>query len=183
MYYDVIMAGFGGQGIMLIADMLALVAMKEDKNVTWMPAYGVEMRGGTANCTVVVSSDEIGSPVTGHPYSAIVMNEPSLLKYEPMVRQGGFLLINVSLIDRKSTTRDDIDKILLPANDIAHELGNTQMSNMVALGAYVEKTKIVSLDLTIQSLPEIFPNKPSDFILKNSKAIERGAEFVSKGGN
>jgi len=91
MYYDVIIAGFGGQGIMLIADILALIAMKEEKNVTWMPSYGVEMRGGTANCTVVLSSEEIGSPVTGHPMSAIVMNEPSLLKYEPMVRSKGFL--------------------------------------------------------------------------------------------
>jgi len=183
MYYDVIMAGFGGQGIMLIADMLALVAMKEGRNVTWMPSYGVEMRGGTANCTVVVSSDEIGSPVTGHPYSAIVMNEPSLLKYEPIVRQEGFLLVNVSLIDPKRTIREDIDKVLLPANDIAQGLGNTQMSNMVALGAFVKKSKIVSLDLTIQSLPEIFPNRPSDFISKNAKAVEKGAEFVAKGGN
>ncbi|MDY7032365.1 MAG: 2-oxoacid:acceptor oxidoreductase family protein [Thermodesulfobacteriota bacterium] len=182
MYYDVIMAGFGGQGIMLMADMLALIAMKEGKNVTWMPAYGVEMRGGTANCTVIVSSEEIGSPVTGHPYSAIVMNEPSLMKYEPMVRQGGFLLINTSLIDQKKTERQDIEMLLLPANDIAHELGNTQMANMVALGAFIEKTKIVSLDATIQSLPEIFPNRPPQFIKNNTKAMETGAEFAAKKG-
>jgi 2-oxoglutarate ferredoxin oxidoreductase subunit gamma len=182
MYYDVIMAGFGGQGIMLMADFLALIAMKEGKNVTWMPSYGVEMRGGTANCTVIVSSEEIGSPVTGHPYSAIVMNEPSLLKYEPMVKEKGLLLVNVSLINPKKAIRKDIDKILLPANDIAKDLGNTQMANMVALGAFIEKTTIVSLDLTIQSLPEIFPNRPSNFIINNSRAMEKGAEFASRGG-
>ena len=182
MYYDVIMAGFGGQGIMLMADILALVAMKEGKNVTWMPAYGVEMRGGTANCTVVVSSEEIGSPVTGHPYSAIVMNEPSLTKYEPMVRQGGFLLINISLIDQMKTERRDIEKLLLPANDIAYELGNTQMANIVALGAFIEKTRIVSLDAAIQSLPEVFPNRPPQFITNNTRAMETGAEFAAKKG-
>ena len=182
MYYDVIMAGFGGQGIMLIADILALIAMNEGKNVTWMPSYGVEMRGGTANCTVVVSSEEIGSPVIGHPYSAIVMNEPSLLKYEPMVRPEGFLLVNVSLTNPQKTIRQDIDKLLLPANDIAHKLGNTQMANMVALGAFIEKTKIVSLNLTIKSLPEIFPERPPKFISNNSRALEKGAEFVVKGG-
>ena len=182
MYYDVIMAGFGGQGIMLMADLLAIVAMKEDRNVTWMPAYGVEMRGGTANCTVVVSSDEIGSPVTGHPYSTIVMNEPSLIKYEPMVRPDGFILINVSLIDPKKIKREDIDALLIPANDIAHKLGNSQMANMVALGAFIEKTKIVSLDTTIESLPEIFPGRPPKFIMNNSKAMEKGAEFAVNGG-
>ena len=182
MYYDVIMAGFGGQGIMLIADILALIAMNEGKNVTWMPSYGVEMRGGTANCTVVVSSEEIGSPVIGHPYSAIVMNEPSLLKYEPMVRPEGFLLVNVSLTNPQKTIRQDIDKLLLPANDIAHKLGNTQMANMVALGAFIEKTEIVSLNLTIKSLPEIFPERPPKFISNNSRALEKGAEFVVKEG-
>lgn len=182
MYYDVIMAGFGGQGIMLIADILALVAMKEGRNVTWMPSYGVEMRGGTANCTVVVSSEEVGSPVTGHPYGAIVMNEPSLLKYEPMVRPEGFLLLNVSLIESQKTTREDIDKLLLPANDIAQRLGNAQMANMVALGAFIGKTKIVSLDLTVKLLPEMFPDRPPSFISNNSRALETGAEFALKGG-
>ena len=181
MYYDVIIAGFGGQGIMLIADILALVAMKEEKNVTWMPSYGVEMRGGTANCTVVLSSEEIGSPVTGHPMSAIVMNEPSLLKYEPMVKSKGFLLVNTSLIDPEKAKRKDIDTLLLPANYIAKKLGNSQMANMVALGAFIEKTKVVSLDLAIKLLPEIFPERPPKFISNNSRAIEKGAEFAVKG--
>ena len=183
MYYDVIMAGFGGQGIMLIADILALIAMNEDKNVTWMPSYGVEMRGGTANCTVVISTDEIGSPVSGHPYSAVVMNEPSLVKYEPLIRQEGFLLVNASLIDPKKATRKDIDAIFLPANDIASELGNVQMANMVALGAFIQKTRVVSLDSTIKALPSIFPDRPEKFISNNTKALETGAEFVIKGGS
>ncbi|MFH1624033.1 MAG: 2-oxoacid:acceptor oxidoreductase family protein [Pseudomonadota bacterium] len=182
MYHDVIMAGFGGQGIMLMGDILALVAMKEGKNVTWMPSYGVEMRGGTANCTVIVSSEEIGSPVTGHPHSAIVMNEPSLIKYEPMVKPEGFLLVNVSLINPEKTRRKDIGKLLLPANDIAQKLGNSQMANMVALGAFIQETKIVSLELTIKSLPEIFPDRPPKFIYNNSRALENGAKFVIKGG-
>ncbi|MFH2012207.1 MAG: 2-oxoacid:acceptor oxidoreductase family protein [Pseudomonadota bacterium] len=180
MYYDVIIAGFGGQGIMLIADILALLAMKEENNVTWMPSYGVEMRGGTANCTVVISSEEIGSPAIGYPMSAVIMNEPSLIKYEPLIKPKGFLLVNTSLIDPKKTKRVDLDILLLPANSIAKKLGNTQMANMVALGAFIEKTKIVSLGLAIKLLPEIFPERPPKFISNNTKAIEKGAEFAAK---
>ncbi|MDY6968365.1 MAG: 2-oxoacid:acceptor oxidoreductase family protein [Spirochaetota bacterium] len=183
MYYDVIMAGFGGQGIMLIADILALIAMNEDKNVTWMPSYGVEMRGGTANCTVVISTDEIGSPVSGNPHSVVVMNEPSLVKYEPMIKEGGFLLVNSSLIDPRKAIRKDIDTIFLPANNIATELGNVQMANMVALGAFVQKSGVVLLDSIIKALPSIFPDRPEKFILNNTKALEKGAEFVKKGGS
>ena len=115
---EVRLSGFGGQGILLIGDILAYAAMHEGKRITYMPTYGVEMRGGTANCTVMISDDEIGSPMTGHPYAAIVMNGPSMEKFQPRVRPDGFLLVNTSLIEKGMVNRTDIDTLLLPANDV-----------------------------------------------------------------
>src|SRR3989304_9589134 len=121
-YYDVTVAGFGGQGVLVIGNLLAYAAMREGRHVTYLPTYGVEMRGGTANCTVVISSREIGSPVVGRPCSSIVMNLPSLLKYENLILPGGLLLINSSLINLGETSRKDIEILLIPANEIA--IGN-----------------------------------------------------------
>ncbi len=181
MYYDVIMAGFGGQGIMLIGDILAYAAMREEKRVTYMPTYGVEMRGGTANCTIMISDEEIGSPMTGHPYSAIVMNGPSLEKFQPRVRPGGFLLVNTSLIDGKQANRTDIDTLLLPTNDIALELGNAKMANMVALGGFVERTQVVSLESIKNTLPKAIAERYHKTIPLNIKAIETGAQLARRG--
>jgi 2-oxoglutarate ferredoxin oxidoreductase subunit gamma len=181
MYHDVIMAGFGGQGIMLIGDILAYAAMREGKRVTYMPTYGVEMRGGTANCTIMISDEEIGSPITGHPYSAIVMNGPSLEKFQPRVRPGGFLLVNTSLIDEKQVNRSDIDTLLLPTNDIALELGNGKMANMVALGGYVERTQVISLESIKGTLPKVIAERYHKTIPLNVKAIETGAQLARRG--
>lgn len=181
MYSDVIMAGFGGQGIMLIGDILAYAAMMEGKRVTYMPTYGVEMRGGTANCTVMVSDEEIGSPTTGHPYAAIVMNGPSLEKFQPRIRPDGFLLVNTSLIEAEKVNRSDIDVLLLPTNDVALELGNAKMANMVALGGYIERTKPVSLDSVKQALPKAIAERYHKTIPLNVKAIETGAEMARRG--
>ena len=181
MYSDVIMAGFGGQGILLIGDILAYAAMMEGKRVTYMPTYGVEMRGGTANCTIMVSDEEIGSPTTGHPYAVIVMNGPSLDKFQPRVRKDGFLLVNTSLIDAEKVSRDDIDVLLLPTNDIALELGNAKMANMVALGGYIERQKPVSLDSIKQALPKAIAERYHKTIPLNVKAIETGAEMARRG--
>jgi 2-oxoglutarate ferredoxin oxidoreductase subunit gamma len=181
MYYDVIMAGFGGQGIMLIGDILAYAAMREEKRVTYMPTYGVEMRGGTANCTIMISDEEIGSPMTGHPHSAIVMNGPSLEKFQPRVRPGGFLLVNTSLIDAKQANRTDIDTLLLPTNDIATELGNAKIANMVALGGFVERTQVVSLESIKNTLPKAIAERYHKTIPLNIKAIETGAQLARRG--
>jgi len=181
MYHDVIMAGFGGQGIMLIGDILAYAAMGEGKRITYMPTYGVEMRGGTANCTIMISDEEIGSPMTGHPYAVIVMNGPSLVKFQPKVRPGGFLLVNTSLIEAEQVTRKDIDTLLLPANDIALELGNGKIANMVALGGYVERTQVVSLESIKGVLPKVIAERYHKTLPLNVKAIETGAQLARRG--
>jgi 2-oxoglutarate ferredoxin oxidoreductase subunit gamma len=142
MIEQVIMAGFGGQGVMSMGQLLAYSGMLEGKNVSWLPSYGPEMRGGTANCNVIVSDDEIGSPIVTEATAVIAMNLPSLDKFEHSVMPGGTLIINSSLIERKCS-RTDIDVFYIPANEIADELGNNRVANMVMLGAYLKKTGIV----------------------------------------
>ena len=177
-YYDVIIAGFGGQGVMVIGNLLACAAMKEGKNVTYLPTYGVEMRGGTANCTVVMSSHEIGSPVVGRPHAAIVMNLPSLIKYEPQVLPKGLLAINTSLIDLKEASRRDIELLPIPVNEIAIENGNPKLANMVALGAFNERTKLVQMTSLFESLEKVLDERYHHLIPSNIKAIQVGAEYV-----
>jgi len=177
-YYDVIIAGFGGQGVMLIGNLLAYAAMKEGKYVTYLPVYGVEMRGGTANCTVVISDREIGSPVVGKPHAAIVMNLPSFLKYEPRVLPNGLLLINTSLINPEKPLRKDIDILPIPANEIAIQNGNPKLANMVVLGAFVEKTRLVQMDSLFQSLEKVMDEKYHSLIPSNIRSIQIGAEYV-----
>ena len=177
-YYDLIISGFGGQGVLVIGNVLAYASMKEGKHVTYLPTYGVEMRGGTANCTVVISSREIGSPIVGNPNSAIVMNLPSLVKYEPRILPKGILLINASLIDLKETSRKDIEILPIPLNEIAIENGNPKLANMVALGAFIEKTKLVRMTSLFESLEKVLDERYHHLIPSNIKAIQIGAEFV-----
>ena len=179
-YYDVIIAGFGGQGVMVIGNLLAYAAMKEGKYVTYLPTYGVEVRGGTASCTVVISSYDIGSPVVGKPRAAIVMNLPSLIKYEPQILPKGLLLINTSLIDLKDASRKDIELLPIPVNEIAIENGNPKLANMIALGAFVEKTQLVRMNSLFESLEKVLDERYHHLIPSNIKAIELGAEFVRK---
>ena len=177
-YYDLIISGFGGQGVLAIGNLLAYAAMKEGRYVTYLPTYGVEMRGGTANCTVVISSREIGSPVVGRPHAAIVMNLPSLVKYEPRILPNGLLLINSSLIDPKETSRQDIELLPTPVNEIAIENGNPKLANMVALGAFNEKTKLVQMTSLFESLEKVLDDRYHHLIPSNIKAIQIGAKFV-----
>jgi len=179
-YYDVIISGFGGQGVMIIGNLLAYAAMKEGRYVTYLPIYGVEMRGGTANCTVVISSKEIGSPVVERPHAAIVMNLPSLIKYEPRILPKGLLLINSSLIDLKETFRKDIEFLPIPVNDIAIDNGNPKLANMVALGAFIEKTKLVRMASLLESFEKVLDERYHHLIPSNIKAIELGAEYNKK---
>jgi 2-oxoglutarate ferredoxin oxidoreductase subunit gamma len=175
MQSEVIMAGFGGQGILLIGKMLAYAGMHEGMEVSWLPSYGPEMRGGTANCTVVISDKPVGSPVIRSPRAVVAMNLPSLEKFEPDIREGGLLLINSSLINR-GAERDDLTVIEIPANEVAAELGNPRGANMVALGAYLGATDAVSVDAVIEVIRETFAAKPA-VIDVNIEALRMGYEL------
>jgi len=175
MQSDVVMAGFGGQGILLIGKMLAYAGMHEGKEVSWLPSYGPEMRGGTCNCTVVISDTPVGSPVIRSPRAVLAMNLPSLEKFEPDVRSGGLLLINSSLISR-GAERDDLTVIEVPANEMATELGNPRGANMVALGAYLGATDAVSLEEIENVIRETFAAKPA-VIEVNIEALHKGYEL------
>jgi 2-oxoglutarate ferredoxin oxidoreductase subunit gamma len=177
MQNDVIMAGFGGQGILLIGKVLAYAGMHEGKEVSWLPSYGPEMRGGTCNCTVVISDRPVGSPVIRSPRAVLAMNLPSLDKFESDVRSGGLLLINSSLIDR-GASREDVTVVRVPANEIANELGNPRAANMVALGAYLGATGAVALEEVEQVIRETFAAKPQ-LVELNIEALHRGVELVA----
>lgn len=170
-------AGFGGQGVMAIGQLVTYAGMVEEKNVSWLPSYGPEMRGGTANCAVIVSDEPVGSPVVFEPSSAVVMNQPSLDKFEKDIEKGGRLFINSSLIDQKSK-RDDIDVYYIPANDIANELGDNRMANMVILGAYIEATKAVKLESILDGFTKVFGEKRAHLLPANKKALEKGMEIA-----
>lgn len=178
MEQKVIMAGFGGQGIMAIGKLLAYAGMIEEKHITWMPSYGPEMRGGTANCAVVVSDEEVGSPlISKDGTAAIVMNLPSMTKFEKELVPGGKLIINKSLIDAKPT-RNDIEAYYISANELAMELGNAKVANMVMLGAYLELTKIVEVESVLQAFVKVFGEEKSHLVPLNKDALEKGAEAV-----
>jgi len=178
MYYDVIIAGFGGQGILLAGNILAYAAMKEGKHVTFLPTYGVEMRGGIANCTVVISTKEIGSPIIGSPLSAIIMNNPSLMKFAHHLKPGGLLLVNSSLVNPKNVSRREVELVPIPLNEIASKLGNAKLANMVALGAYVEKTQVIKEASIRDALTNVLDERHHDMIPSNLEAIKHGREFI-----
>ncbi|NCC24331.1 MAG: 2-oxoacid:ferredoxin oxidoreductase subunit gamma [Deltaproteobacteria bacterium] len=181
-YMDVIIAGFGGQGVMLIGNLLAYAAMDQGLNVTYMPVYGPEMRGGTANCAVVVSDDDIGSPIIHRPVSLIAMNRPSLDKFQPRLHDQGVFIINSSLIEADLADWKRVRAFAVPANDLADKLGNTKMANMVCLGAYIQATGILPLARVQESLPSVISSHYSHLIPKNSSALQAGADHVVSNG-
>lgn len=174
---EIICAGFGGQGVMSMGQLLTYSGMLEEKHVSWLPSYGPEMRGGTANCSVIVSDKPIGSPIVTDATSAIVMNLPSLLKFEKDVVEGGLLLVNSSLIEAKST-REDIDVYYIPANEIAVEIGNAKAANMVMLGAFLELTKIVEVESVLHAFKKVFGPSKEHLISMNKEALEKGAAAI-----
>jgi 2-oxoglutarate ferredoxin oxidoreductase subunit gamma len=178
---EIVCAGFGGQGIMLLGKVLAQAAMREGLEVTYLPSYGAEVRGGTAHCNVIISSDEVASPVIGSPSSAIVMNHPSLVKFEGRVRPGGVLVVNCSMT-LESATREDIEALEVPATEIADSLGNVQVANMVALGCYLGKRPVVPLTTVMECLEEVLPRRRHELLSLNRKALREGANFVCRGG-
>ncbi|MBN2056144.1 2-oxoacid:acceptor oxidoreductase family protein [bacterium] len=179
MQTEIIIAGFGGQGIMLIGQMLSYAALAEGRETCWIPSYGPEMRGGTANCTIVVADNDIGSPIIYSPQCAMVFNRPSLDKFGPMVKPGGLLFINSSLID-VTLDRDDIAIFRIPANAIAINFGNTRGANMVMLGAYLGVSRLVTIESVLSIVKMKFQNKP-DLIELNRMLIERGYEIGLSG--
>lgn len=174
---EIIIAGFGGQGIMFIGQILAYAGMLEGRNVSWMPSYGPEMRGGTANCGVIISSEEIASPVVAEPTSLIIMNQPSLAKFEPSLVTGGLLVYNSSLIE-VVPQRNDVICLPVPANTIAESLGDARISNMVALGAYLARKPVVEPASIIESLKKVLPPERHTLILRNIEALNKGLENV-----
>ncbi|GAB6137932.1 2-oxoacid:acceptor oxidoreductase family protein [Halanaerobaculum tunisiense] len=172
-----VMAGFGGQGVMLIGKLLAYSGMKEEQEVSWIPSYGPEMRGGTANCNVIVSDELIASPVVSQPDIAVIMNRPSLDKFVPKVKSGGSIFVNTSLID-KEVIREDVSVIEVSANEIANELGSNKVANMVMLAAVVAKIQPVKFSSVVSSLEEVLPEHRYDLLSLNQKALEEGKKLV-----
>jgi 2-oxoglutarate ferredoxin oxidoreductase subunit gamma len=175
---EVIIAGFGGQGVVLAGKVLAQTAMNASKEVTFMPSYGAEMRGGTANSMVVIADAPIASPLVSSPDSLIAMNKASLNKFAPAVKSGGLLIMNSSLIDCEADVDGSVDILAVPADDIAVELGSQKSANMVALGAYLQRRGLFSIDAAVKSLPDVLAERYHKTLPVNTKALRRGAEFA-----
>lgn len=173
MNHEMVFAGFGGQGVMMIGKMVTFAAMKDGKNVSWFPSYGPEMRGGTANCTVVVSDEEVGSPIVTDPTVVVAMNGPSFDRYEKDVRPGGLMLYNASMVDRKPS-RTDISYVGVPAAEVANEVGNARVANIIIYGAlakrlpFAESSFVAAMEDALHK-PELMP--------LNMKAFKRGMEI------
>lgn len=178
MQTEVIFSGFGGQGVLFAGQLLSYAAMDYGKEVTWIPSYGPEMRGGTANCTVVIADEEIGSPFVRHPTCAVVMNLPSLDKYEDAIKPGGLLVINTSMVNR-APQRTDIKIVMLPANELAEELGDKRLTNMVLLGAVLANLDLMPLTEMDKALDAHMPARHKKLLPLNIKALRKGAEFVA----
>ncbi len=176
---EIVIAGFGGQGILMIGQVLAQAGMLEGKHVSWFPSYGPEMRGGTANCSVVISDEPIGSPLVTEPTSAFLMNQPSVEKFLSIIRPGGLALLNSSLVSLPSIG-EEIMVVEVPANDIAEELGEPLVANMVMLGAFVAISKIVRKDLVMDGLKEILPKHHHKLIPLNRAAFDLGIAVSQK---
>jgi 2-oxoglutarate ferredoxin oxidoreductase subunit gamma len=173
MYEEIIFAGFGGQGVMFVGQLLAYTALAEQKHVTWIPSYGPEMRGGTANCTVVISDEPIGSPVCKHPSIAVVFNNPSLEKYEATIKPGGLLVVNASMVVHPPA-RTDLESVLLPATATASEIGEVRVSNMVMLGALLSHRALVDRATVEHVLIEKLGARKAHLQEINLSALERG---------
>jgi 2-oxoglutarate ferredoxin oxidoreductase subunit gamma len=179
MQTEINIAGFGGQGVLFAGQLLSYAAMDAGLEVTWIPSYGPEMRGGTANCTVVISDEEIGSPMVRYPKAVIAMNLPSLDKYEPWVKPGGVLVVNSSIISRP-VTRTDIQVVHVPANDIAERIADRRMTNMVLLGALLANLPVLSVEAIEKALKEHLPERHHRLLPSNYQALREGATYLAE---
>jgi 2-oxoglutarate ferredoxin oxidoreductase subunit gamma len=173
---EIVISGFGGQGTLFAGQLLAYAAMDNDLHVTWYPSYGPEMRGGMARCTVVVADEPIGSPLTEYPTAALVLNMPSMEGFEPLVRPGGTLVVNTSLIPMTSE-RTDLNIAYVPCTDIAKELGNQRMANVVGLGATIRMMGLLDVKAIEQALEGHLPERHRKLLPQNIEALRRGAEL------
>lgn len=179
MQKEIIIAGFGGQGVLFAGQVLAYAAMDAGREVTWIPSYGPEMRGGTANCTVIVADDEIGSPLVKNPLLAVALNLPSFDKYEATLASGGTLIVNRSMVDR-GAKRSDINVILVPCNEIAEEIGDKKLMNMVAIGALLTALPEVTIRDVEKALEGHLPARHKHLLPKNYQALQRGFEAAQR---
>ncbi|NWG26966.1 MAG: 2-oxoacid:acceptor oxidoreductase family protein [Ignavibacteriaceae bacterium] len=175
--HEIICAGFGGQGVLSMGSIIAYSGMIEGKEVSWMPSYGPEMRGGTANCIVIVSDSRISSPIITKFDTAFVLNQPSLDKFEKAVKPGGLLLYEQSTIIHPPT-RTDIDVVCIPAIEEADKLKAKQVANMIMVGAFLEKRPIVKMETIISTLKKVLPEHRHHMIPVNEQALKRGSELV-----
>ncbi|MFA6468182.1 MAG: 2-oxoacid:acceptor oxidoreductase family protein [Bacteroidota bacterium] len=176
---EIIIAGFGGQGVLSMGQIISYSAMKEGKEVSWMPAYGPEMRGGTANCIVIVSPTKVSSPIVTMFDSAILLNQPSLDKFDSKIKPGGLLLCEQSTIITPSI-REDIEKLMIPATEMAVKMGKKQIANMILLGAFLERRPIVSIANVLQALHEVLPERHHHLIPLNEEALYAGQHFAAE---
>jgi 2-oxoglutarate ferredoxin oxidoreductase subunit gamma len=177
MQQEIIISGFGGQGTLFAGQLLAYAAMDSGYHVTWIPSYGPEMRGGKARCTVVVSDEAIGSPLVRRPGAAVVLNIPSMEAFEPAVKSSGVLVVNSSLVPQKSE-RNDLDVFYVPASDMATEMGNVRIANVICLGALVQATGVVSLEAIEQALDDHLPERHRKLLGLNKEALRKGAALA-----
>lgn len=175
---SIIISGFGGQGALFAGQLLAYAGMDHGRFVTWIPSYGPEMRGGTAHCTVIISDEPVGAPIVGRPDVAVVFNQPSFEKYEPLVEPGGLLVVNSSIVNARST-RDDIDVVYVDANDVAEQFGSVKMMNMVTLGALLAKRPILPLTAVEQALRDHLPQRKAHLLAANLQVLQRGHELAT----
>jgi len=176
MLIKTVFAGFGGQGVLSMGLNLAQAAMMEGKNVTYLPSYGAEVRGGTANCTVVISDEEIASPVASAPEFVVAMNKPSLVRFQNQIQSGGVLLVNSTLVDAE-ISRGDIDIVKITAGEIADKLDSPKSANMVMLGAFIKKSNLVSIDTVLEELKNTLKKKEK-LIAINEKALMAGYNLI-----
>lgn len=176
---EMIIAGFGGQGVLSMGQIIAYSAMKEGKEVSWMPAYGPEMRGGTANCIVIVSPVNVSSPIVTTFDSAIILNQPSFDKFENKIKPEGLLLYEQSTIMTPSS-REDIEVLMIPATEMAVKMGKKQIANMILLGAFIECRPIVSVSNILQALSEVLPERHHHLIPLNEEALHAGKNFAAE---
>jgi len=175
-HQEIVFAGFGGQGILSAGRLIAYAGMLENKNVSWLPSYGPEMRGGTANCHVVISEEQVGSPILNSATVLIVMNGPSLDKFENMVVKGGIIISDSSLAERKPE-RKDVNIYEIPATQMASDMGNLTYANIILLGKLIEKTKVVSKESFKKALEHVLPEKYHHMIPEEIKALEAGMDY------
>jgi 2-oxoglutarate ferredoxin oxidoreductase subunit gamma len=179
MHEEVIISGFGGQGTLFAGQLLTYAGMYEGRQVTWIPSYGPEMRGGTAHCTVILSDEPIGSPIIRNPSIAIVLNPLSMDKYEPLLTPGGVMVVNSSLC-RRPPQRTDVTTVEVPANELAMELGNVRMANVVLLGALLATKPIVSPESIEKAMEEEIPARRKHIIEPNKRALKRGMDYAQE---